>query len=64
MLVENALMAELKNFGTPDEVREFPKGRLELIKVGGATIGRGEAPRCARSQRTTSNSHSTRKGVP
>jgi hypothetical protein len=31
---------ELKNFGTPDEVREFPKGRLELIKVGGATVGR------------------------
>ena len=40
-LVENALMAEVKNFGTPDEVREFPKGRLELIKIGGATIGRG-----------------------
>ena len=34
-------MAELKNFGKPDEVREFPKGRLELIKIGGATIGRG-----------------------
>ena len=34
-------MAEWKNFGTPDEVREFPKGKLELINVGGATIGRG-----------------------
>lgn len=33
-------MAELKNFGKPDEVREFPKGRLELIKIGGVTIGR------------------------
>ena len=32
--------AEMKNFGKPDEVREFPKGRLELIKVGGATVGR------------------------
>ena len=32
--------AELKSFGTPDEVREFPSGRLELVKVGGATIGR------------------------
>lgn len=32
--------AELKTFGKPDEVREFPKGRLELIKIGGATIGR------------------------
>lgn len=32
--------AEVKSFGKPDEVREFPKGRLELIKVGGAIIGR------------------------
>lgn len=32
--------AELKNFGKPDEIREFPKGKLELIKVGGATVGR------------------------
>ena len=31
---------ELKNFGKPDEIREFSKGRLELIKIGGATIGR------------------------
>jgi hypothetical protein len=31
---------ELKSFGKPEEVREFPKGRLELIKIGGATIGR------------------------
>jgi hypothetical protein len=32
--------AELKNFKAPDNVREFPKGRLELINIGGATIGR------------------------
>jgi hypothetical protein len=32
--------AEVKGFGKPDEVREFPKGRLELIKIGGATVGR------------------------
>ena len=32
--------AEMKRFGKPDEVREFPKGRLELVKIGGATIGR------------------------
>jgi len=32
--------AELKHFGKPDEVREFPKGRLEIIKIGGATVGR------------------------
>ena len=33
--------AEVKTFGTPDEVREFPNGKLELINIGGATIGRG-----------------------
>lgn len=38
--VATAGKAELKSFGTPEEVREFPRGRLELIKVGGATIGR------------------------
>jgi len=32
--------AELKTFNAPDDVREFPKGRLQLIKIGGATIGR------------------------
>lgn len=31
---------EVKCFSQPDEVREFPKGRLELIKVGGLLIGR------------------------
>jgi hypothetical protein len=33
--------AEKKNFGQPDEVREFPLGKLELVKVGGRTVGRG-----------------------
>jgi len=33
-------VAELRHFGKPDEVREFPKGRVELIRIGGATIGR------------------------
>jgi len=32
--------AELESFGKPDEVREFPHGRVEIIKIGGATIGR------------------------
>ena len=31
---------EVKSFGNPDEVRTFDKGTLELIKVGGAMIGR------------------------
>jgi hypothetical protein len=32
--------AELKSLGKPDEVRKFPGGRLELVNVGGATVGR------------------------
>lgn len=36
----NTVPAELKSFGKPDEIREFPKGKVELIKIGGATIGR------------------------
>jgi uncharacterized protein YjlB len=32
--------AEAKSFETPKEVREFPKGRLELVEIGGATVGR------------------------
>jgi len=32
--------AELKNFGKAEEIREFPKGRVELVTIGGATIGR------------------------
>ncbi len=35
-----AKRAELKSFMKPDEVREFPKGRVEIIKIGGATVGR------------------------
>ena len=32
--------AQLKSFERPDEVRQFPQGRLELIRIGEATIGR------------------------
>src|SRR6202165_1398957 len=32
--------AERRAFRKPDEIREFPKGRLELIRIGGATVGR------------------------
>jgi hypothetical protein len=31
---------EQKNFSKPDEVRSFPKGKVELVKIGGATVGR------------------------
>lgn len=30
----------LKRFETPDEVREFEKGRFEIVRIGGLTIGR------------------------
>ena len=32
--------AEIKSFEKPDEIREFPKGRLELVTIGGATGAR------------------------
>ena len=32
---------EAKSLNSPDEVRTFEKGKLELISIGGATIGRG-----------------------
>lgn len=32
--------AERKNFMKPDEVREFPNGKVELVTIGGATVGR------------------------
>lgn len=31
---------EVKSFSTPDEVRMFPKGKLELINEGGIVVGR------------------------
>jgi hypothetical protein len=30
----------LKRFETPDEIREMLKGRFELVRIGGLTIGR------------------------
>jgi mannose-6-phosphate isomerase-like protein (cupin superfamily) len=30
----------LKRFDKPDEIRNFPKGKFELIQIGGMTIGR------------------------
>jgi len=30
----------LRRFDSPDEVREFSKGRFELVSLGGMTIGR------------------------
>lgn len=30
----------LKRFEAPDELRTFPKGKLEIVRLGGMTIGR------------------------
>ncbi len=30
----------LKRFESPDETRRFPKGRFEIVRLGGMTIGR------------------------
>ncbi len=32
--------AELKDFGSPDEIRTFEKGKVELIKIGGGVVGK------------------------
>ncbi len=32
--------AEHKNFGKPDEVRSFPKGKIELVTLGNRVVGR------------------------
>jgi hypothetical protein len=31
---------EHRSFGAPDEIREFPHGRAEIMKVGGGEVGR------------------------
>ena len=31
---------EFKDFGKADEVRTFPHGRVELLHIGGGTVGR------------------------
>jgi quercetin dioxygenase-like cupin family protein len=32
--------AEVKNVGSPDEVREFPHGRMDVVRIGGGEVGR------------------------
>jgi len=31
---------ETKSFSHVDEVREFPKGKMELVKIGGGVVGK------------------------
>jgi hypothetical protein len=40
MKITTMKKAETKNFGKPDEIRDFPFGKVELITIGNATIGR------------------------
>lgn len=32
---------EVKHLNSPDEVRKFEKGKIDLVKIGGAMVGRG-----------------------
>jgi quercetin dioxygenase-like cupin family protein len=34
--------AVIRRFERPDEIREFRKGRFEIVRLGGVTIGRAE----------------------
>jgi hypothetical protein len=36
----SAAKFELKSVNSPEEVRKFDKGKVELVKIAGATIGR------------------------
>lgn len=38
--VRTKVRPEKKAFSKPDEVRTFPKGRLELLNIGGVAVGR------------------------
>ncbi|HKP72149.1 MAG TPA: hypothetical protein VJT82_04370, partial [Pyrinomonadaceae bacterium] len=41
-ILEGGRMLEviLKRFETPDETRVFEKGKLEIVRIGGMTVGR------------------------
>ena len=39
-MAQTAAKVESKTFNTPDEVRRFEKGKLELVNVAGASVGR------------------------
>jgi len=37
---DNRQQTEHRNFDNPDEVREFPNGHAEILKVGGGEVGK------------------------
>jgi hypothetical protein len=40
MTAQERQVTEHRSYAKPDEVREFPHGRVEIVTVGGAPIGR------------------------
>lgn len=38
--ITNQGHSETASFNKPEEVREFPNGKLEIINIGGVTVGR------------------------
>jgi hypothetical protein len=39
-MADTTQQAEHKAFAEPDEIREFPNGRAEILKIGGGEVGR------------------------
>jgi hypothetical protein len=37
---ETLQRSEIKSFNHPDEVRSFDRGKVDLVKIGGAAVGR------------------------
>jgi hypothetical protein len=35
-----AKICEHKTYKTPDEVRKFTKGKVEILKIGGGVVGK------------------------
>ena len=48
--------AEQKDFAKADEVREFTRGRIELVHIGGSDIGRWSSSRDGAGPSTSSRS--------
>jgi len=38
--IDSRQLTEQKSFDNPDEVREFPRGRAEILHIGGGEVGR------------------------
>jgi quercetin dioxygenase-like cupin family protein len=39
-MVQGSQLTLLRAFEKPDEIKEFDKGRFEIVRIGGAVIGR------------------------